>query len=159
MPTHVYKPVHSPPSWWDRLLVHPMDTTVAVVSILFGVLVTLSLSVPSFTPSNSLASMPLFIGILLAVFFTSGGVLVLTGLNWWGDVVSFGWALERFGWLLSVGGFVTYAISVSWHFPGSVFAWGVPLALGLGGLLRFWSIVKIEQSTRSTIAEVQGDVL
>ena len=159
MPTHVYKPVHSPPSWWDRLLVHPLDTTVAVVSILFGALVTLSLSLPSFTPSNSLASMPLWIAAPMAVFFTSGGVLALVGLNWWGDVVSFGWALERFGWLLAAGGLLTYAISVSWHFPESVFSWGVPLALGLGGLLRFGSLVMIERATRTTIAEVKGETL
>lgn len=159
MPTHVYKPVHSPPSWWDRLLVHPMDTTVAVVSILFGALITLSLAVPSFTASPSLDSMPTFVGILLAVFLASGGALTLVGLNWTGDVVSHGWALERFGWLLSVGGFVTYAISVCRYFPESLFSWGVPLSLGLGGLLRVWSLVKIEQATRSTIAEVKGGLL
>lgn len=156
MPTHVYKPVNNPPTLWDRLLVHPMDTTVAVVSLLFGVIIGLSICVPGFIPSQSMEQMPLFVAALFAVFTFAGGVLTLIGLNWWGDVVSHGWALERFGWLVSVGGFLGYAISVAWRFPDSVFAWGVPLALGLGGLLRFWSIVMIERSTRRTIAEVRG---
>ena len=159
MPTHVYKPLNNPPSWWDRLLVHPMDTTVAVVSILFGAIISLSICIPGFVPSKSMEQMPLFIGVLLAAFLAAGGALTLIGLNWWGDVVSHGWALERFGWLVSAGGFVGYSISVAWRFPDSVFAWGVPLALGLGGLLRFWSIVMLERSTRRTIAEVNGENL
>lgn len=58
MPTHVYQPVRNPPSWRDRLLVHPMDTTVAVVAVLFGVLVALSLVVPEFIPSQAMDTMP-----------------------------------------------------------------------------------------------------
>lgn len=158
MPTHVYQPSRTPPSWWDRLLVHPMDTTVAVMSLLFGVMVAFSLLVPEFVPSKSMDQMPSPVVALVSGFLIAGGALSLIGLNWWGDDVSHGWALERFGWLLVVGGFTTYSISVSWYYPGSVFAWGVPLVLALGGLLRFWSVVKIERATRLTIAEVKGEV-
>lgn len=159
MPTHVYQPARTPPSWWDRLLVHPMDTTVAVVSLAFGVVMAMSLLLDGFVPSKSMDQMPVPVVALVAGFLVAGGVLSLTGLNWWGDDVSHGWALERFGWLLVVGGFSTYAISVAWYYPGSIFAWGVPLILTLGGLLRFWSVVKIERATRLTIAEVKGEAL
>ncbi|WP_315913570.1 hypothetical protein [Arthrobacter sp. lap29] len=156
MPTHVYQPLRNPPSWRDRLLVHPMDTTVALVAIVFAVLVALSILVPEFIPSKSMDKMPWAVVILVSGFLGTGGLLALIGLNWAGDNVSKGWALERLGWLLAAGGFITYALSVSWHYPASVFSWGVPLSLGAGAALRCWSIVLIEKSTRRTIAEVKG---
>lgn len=159
MPTHVYQPTRNPPSWLDRLLVHPMDATVAAASVVFGALVAASLFVPGFIPSKSMDQMPLLVVVLVSVFLAAGGVLSLIGLNWSGDDVSTGWALERFGLLLSGGGFVAYAISVSWHYPESVFSWIVPLMLGLGGFLRFVSVLMIERHTRRTIAEVKGEIL
>lgn len=155
MPTHVYKPMRNPPNWWDRMLVHPMDTTVAVVAVLFGLLVALSLVVPEFIPSKAMDKMPWPVVVLVAGFLGVGGGVSLAGLNWWGDNVSTGWALERCGWLLAAGGFATYAISVSWHYPGSLFAWTVPLALGAGSAVRALSIALIERSVRRTLAEVE----
>lgn len=159
MPTHVYQPTRNPPSWWDRLLVHPMDSTVAAVSLIFGALAATSLLAPGFIPSKSMEQMPLLVVILVSVFLAAGGTLSLIGLNWPGEDVSTGWALERFGLLLSAGGFIAYAISVSWHYPESVFSWVVPLLLGLGGLLRCLSVLMIERHTRRTIAEVKGEIL
>ncbi|MGP5071654.1 hypothetical protein ACTXI0_04520 [Arthrobacter rhombi] len=138
------------------MLVHPLDTTVAVVAVFFGVLVALSLFVPEFIPSKSMDKMPWPVIVLVSGFLGTGGLLALVGLNWWGDSVSRGWALERFGWLLAAGGFTTYAISVSWHYPESLFSWCVPIALAAGCLLRFVSIVRIEKSVRRTLAEVKG---
>lgn len=159
MPTHVYQPTRNPPSWVDRLLVHPMDTTVAAVSVIFGLLAAASVITPGFIPSKSMDQMPLLVVILVSSFLAAGGVLSIIGLNWAGEDVSTGWALERFGLLLSGGGFVAYAISVSWHYPESVFSWIVPLMLGLGGFLRFASVLMIERHTRRTIAEVKGEIL
>lgn len=155
MPTHVYKPLRNPPNWWDRLLVHPMDTTAAVVAVFFGALVALSLVLPEFIPSKSMDKMPWPVVILVSGFLGTGGGIALTGLNWWGDNVSTGWALERCGWLLAAGGFVTYSISVSWHYPESIFSWLIPAALGLGSAIRFLSILYIERGVRRTLAEVE----
>lgn len=159
MPTHVYQPTRNPPSWIDRLLVHPMDTTVAILSLLFGLLAAVSLFAPAFIPSKSMDQMPILVVILVSSFLAAGGVLSVIGLNWSGDDVSTGWALERFGLLLSGGGFIAYAITVSWHYPASIFSWIVPLVLGLGGFLRFASVLMIERHTRRTIAEVNGEDL
>lgn len=155
MPTHVYHPTRVPPSLWDRILVHPLDNTASVISVLFGMTAVGALLFPGFIPSASMDQMPDLLVVTVSVFLVVGGLLELFGLHWWGDVVSQGWALERTGWLLSFGGFVTYAVSVSWHYPHSLYAWGVPLMLGMGCLLRFWSVVKIERSTRRMIAEVR----
>lgn len=155
MPTHVFQPVRNPPRWWERLLVHPLDMTVAAVAVLFGALVILSLIVPDFIPSKSMDKMPWPIVILVSGFLGSGGILALAGLNWWGDNVSTGWGVEQLGWWLAAGGFVTYSLSVSWHYPGSAFAWGVPLALGVGAIIRALSIILIERGVRATIKEVE----
>lgn len=156
MPTHVYKPVHDPPTLWDRMLVHPLEAIVSLLSLGFGAIVLSGLIIPGFSPSPSLQEMPFVIVLFEGIFLTLGGGLAFIGLQWFGDDVSTGWALERFGWLLAGGGFLTYAISVSWHFPSSVLAWVVPGTLGLGAILRCWVLVLIERHTRLTIAEVNG---
>lgn len=158
MPTHVYQPLSNPPNWRDRLLVHPMDTTVAFLAVFFGALVALSLFLPEFAPSESMDKMPWPITVLVGGFLGSGGLMGLLGLNWWGDEVSHGWAIERFGWLLSTGGFATYSLTVSWHYPESIFSWGIPLILAVACILRFWSIVFIEKATRQNVAEVRGGI-
>lgn len=155
MPTHVYHPTRSPASWWDRLLVHPIDSAVALLAVMFGALAALSMVTGGFTPSKSLDSMPTIVVWLFALFLVTGGVLALLGLNWPGEDVSTGWALERFGWLLSFGGFTVYTISVCWHYPGSIFSWLVPGVIAIGCLLRFRSLVLIERSVRRAVAEVK----
>lgn len=159
MPTHVYRPTHNPPTHWDRVLVHPLESVVAALSLLFGVIVLAGLVLPGYSPSASLREMPVLIVLLEGLFMASGGVLASIGLQWTGDDVSTGWALERFGWLLSGAGFLTYAISVSRHSPDSTLAWVVPGSLGLAALLRCWVLVLIERRTRLTIAEVTGGLL
>lgn len=156
MPTHVFQPLRNPPSWWDRVLVHPMEMMIAATAIIFGVLVALSLVAPDFIPSKSMDRMPWPVVILTSGFIGTGGTLALLGLNWVGDKVSLGWALERFGWLLVLAGFISYSLSVVWFYPRSVFSWLIPALLGIAALLRWWSILRIERATRQTIAEVKG---
>lgn len=156
MPTHVYQPLRNPPTWWDRLMVHPVDATVAALVYFMGLLSAVSVLLPSFVPSLSMEEMPLILRAVIAAFLILGGLFILIGLNWIGDEVSRGWAIERFGWLLAAGGLFTYGLSVLTTFPGSAFSWGVPLFIAVGSLLRFVSIIKIERNTRQVIAEVKG---
>lgn len=157
MPTHVYKPKHDPPTWWDRLLVHPMDTGVAVLAIQFSALIAVSVMVPGFVPSKSMDQLEMWVVILVAAALGNGGLLAVIGLNWRGDEVSHGWALERFGWILAASGFAAYSLTVLTHFPDSLFSWAVPAALGLMSGLRLWAVFKIERSMRHTIALVEGE--
>ena len=156
MPTHVYQPSRNPPRWGDRLMVHPLDSTAAFIALLFGAFVALSLLVPEFIPSKSMDRMPWPVVVLVSGFLGTGGAVAVTGLNWWGDNVSTGWALERFGWLLVTGGLLTYGISVAWHYTDSVFSWLVPLILGAGSLLRALSILLIERGVRRTLSRLPG---
>lgn len=156
MPTHVYHPLRNPPTWWDRLLVHPVDASVAALVYFMGLLAAVSVFLPEFVPSLSLEEIPLPLRVVMAIFLIAGGLFILVGLNWIGDEVSWGWAIERFGWLLAAGGLLTYGMSVLSSYPGSAFSWGLPLFLAGGSLLRFISIIKIERNTRQVIAEVKG---
>lgn len=156
MPSHVYKPRHDPPTWWDRLLVHPMDTGVALLAIQFAALITLSLMVPGFVPSRSMEELEMWIVFLVAASLGTGGLLAVVGLNWRGDEVSHGWALERFGWILASAGFAAYSVTVLTHFPGSLFSWAVPAALSLMSGLRLWSVNQIERNMRAVIPLAEG---
>lgn len=156
MPTHIYQPRHQRVTAWDRVLVHPLETGVSVISGVFGVVVLLGLLLPNFTPSPSLNEIT---GLLVAAqgaFLAVGGALAFAGLQWAGDDVSTGWALERFGWLVSAGGFLTYGAAVREEYPDSLLSWGLPIALGLSSLLRCWVVLLIERALRSSIAKVTG---
>lgn len=155
MPTHVFRPTNDPPTLWDRLLVHPLDNTVAAISVLTGLTAGLSVLVPGFQPSAALEVMPWGIIAALSVFLVGGGIMAVIGLHWMGDTVSDGWALERFGWLVSFAGFIVYTISIYSALPGSMYGWGLPLVLGLGCALRVWAVIRIERSTRRMISEVR----
>ena len=156
MPDHVYQPQRNPPTWGDRLMVHPLDSAAAFIALLFGVFVALSLLVPEFIPSKSMDKMPWPVVVLVSGLLGTGGGVAATGLNWWGDNVSTGWKLEYAGWLSASGGFITYAISVSWHYPESLFAWVIPLALGVGSALRALSVILIMRSVGRKRAEAEG---
>lgn len=155
MPTHVFHPTNNPPTLWDRMLVHPLDNAVGAISVLFGLTAGMSLVVSGFSPSASVDDMPWGVIFALSVFLLAGGIMALVGLHWTGDTVSDGWALERFGWLLSSAGFIVYTIAVYSSFPNSMYSWGVPLMLSLGCALRVWSVVRIERGTRQMIREVR----
>lgn len=158
MPTHVYQPRNTPPTLWDRLMVHPTDTVIAVATIVLGVVALFGLAV-ELTVSKSLEQIPAYLVVLIAGFLAAGGAAVLVGLYWNGEDISTGWALERFGWLFIFGGFGTYAAAVMWRYPESVFSWALPLTLCAASILRFVSILLIERGTRDTIAEVGGGIL
>lgn len=156
MPAHVYKPLKDPPSLGERILVHPLETTVLVTAMVVGALIAASMAPGTFTPSSALEELPVAVVITVATLLLVGAWLGTVGLFWVGDTVSTGWELERWGWLLLAGGFLTYAGSVISLYPHSVFSWGIPTALGFGCLLRFVSVLLLERNTRRMIAQVRG---
>lgn len=85
-----------------------METGVSVISGIFGVMVLLGLLLPGFAPSPSLNEILWPLVAAQGVFLAVGGALAFAGLQWAGEDVSTGWGLERFGWLVSAGGFLTY---------------------------------------------------
>lgn len=156
MPTHVYHPLHSPPRWYDRLLVHPWDNIFAVLTTVLGLLMVAALARQGFVPSASIGKMPGGISLALALCCIVGGPLTLTGLHWTGDTVSRGWALERLGWLSVAGGLGGLSICIAYNYPSSVYTWLLPGAIAVGAVLRFVSLVLIERNTRRTLTVVRG---
>lgn len=155
MPTHVYQPSHTPPKWWDRALVHPLDSTVAVLSGAYGLLALFSVVLPGFTPSNSMGFLPAVLALAVGAFWLGGGVLALLGIFWYGDNVSTGWALERFGWALASSGLLVYAGATVYFYPSSIYSWLTPTLLGAGGMVRLLSVYLIERNTRRVLVDVE----
>lgn len=157
MPTHVYIPRHTRLTWYDRVLVHPMDNAVAVLAAVFGFTMLVALARQGFNPSASMLRLPHLVAAVVAVCCAAGGVLSLLGLHWRGETVSRGWAIERAGWLCITGGLAAYGISVGWNFPGSLYSWLVPALLALGAFLRFISLILLERNTRQTLTQVREE--
>lgn len=157
MPTHVYQPTRAPATWYDRILVHPLENSVAVLSFSFGILILLGLIRYGFNPSSSMMRMPVPVATAVALSLALGGLLSLLGLHWIGETVSNGWAIERAGWLAVTGGLAGYGIAVGWNFPTSLGSWMVPAILAVGTLLRFVSLILIERNTRRTLHVVREE--
>lgn len=157
MPTHVYHPTRTPPTWWDRILVHPFDNVMGALSTIFGVVMLVALTRYGFNPSPSLMRLPAWLVTAVAIACTLGGPMALVGLHWSGETVSRGWSIERVGWLLVAGGLSGYTLSVAYNFPGSLFSWLVPALIAVGAFLRFISLVLIERNTRLTLSEVRKE--
>lgn len=158
MPTHVYIPPRTPPKWYDRIMVHPFDNAIGLLCLLFGGLMVVALaSHGGYTPSTSMMRLPPYIGFSTSACLAVGGVLSLTGLHWWGEMVSRGWHVERAGWLFVTAGLAGYGIAVVYHFPSATVTWLVPLLLGSAAFLRFLSLVYIERNTRHTLSVVRQE--
>lgn len=158
MPTHVYLPTRNPPTWYDRLLVHPFDNAVGFLCFAFGALIAAAfLSGGAYVPSSSIEKLPMHIGFVVSSCLATGGVLSLLGLHWTGETVSRGWHIERFGWLFVTAGLAGYGIAVAWHFPGSTASWLIPGVLATAAFLRFLSLIFIERNTRRTLTAVREE--
>lgn len=133
----------------DRFYIHPMEFMTAIGSTLFGLCVVLSLIIPEFSPSRSMDRMPWYVVIGVGVLLGAGGAAAMVGLHWknTAEVVK-GWALERLGWMLTILGYFTYAATVSWHYPASMFAWGVPLFIAASAGLRVRTLALIKREAR-----------
>lgn len=158
MPTHVYTPKDPEHvTKLDRLYVHPAEMAGAVGAALFGGAVLVSLYYPHFVPSPSLERMPWAITLVVGIFQVAGGVLAFRGLNWADDTnVAKGWDLEKLGWWLTIVGYTSYALTVSWYFRESLFAWGVFLFLAAAAALRVRVLHLIKREARRCKPNRQG---
>lgn len=139
-----YHPIYTPPRWWERILIHPVENALAVLAIIFGVVMAASIPIEHFQPSASIADMPWPIVAICAGFVGLGGVTSVIGLHWHdSQAINRAWGVERTGWILSAGGFFVYAIAVAISYPNSVFSWLVPAGLGIASSLRAISLLVI----------------
>lgn len=139
-----YHPIYTPPRWWERILIHPMENVLAVLALTSGAIIIAGILIDHFQPSRSMADMPWLLVLLCGAFTGVGGILALTGLHWRDtSAINTAWGIERTGWILSAGGFFVYAIAVAMSFPNSVFSWLIPTGLGIASSLRAVSLLMI----------------
>lgn len=151
MPQHVYTPKRYPPTWWDRVLVHPMDHAAALIALTFGVLMALVYPITGAVPSPAFNNVPWWLNWGAGAFLLVGGAAVLVGLHWTGDKVSAGWGVELGGWALATGGLA--AVALAFAAGQSPAAWMIPGILTLGALIRWWSLWMIIQRARRAVEE------
>lgn len=151
MPQHVYIPTRQPARWYDRLLVHPMDHATAVIAFAYGLVLVILRPLLGASPSETFSELPEWIVYGSGAFLLAGGVLIIAGHHWPDEVVTKGWGIEQFGWILTAGGFTALAISFTFleNFTGIV----VGGALGAGACLRWLSLVLMRRGAQSLVEE------
>lgn len=156
MPTKVFHPTTDPPRLWDRLRVHPMTNPVALGTALCGALLVMASVIPSYTPSQGLATAPLWLELLTGIMLLAGGLLAVVGLHWPGEGVDTGWAIERSGWALMAGGWLSTAIAMmASGVPGNSLVVVLILSIAAGSVGRFFAVLGIEARARRQVAELR----
>ena len=155
MPNRVYQPVRQPPTFIDRVLVHPWGNTIALFSAIIGLAVILTAFWDTRFPSVSLAYFPDWLAFIIGACATIGGFYALLGLHWVGENVSMGWAFEQLGWSFVLAAFLSYSSMVAWLFPLSFISWLTPIALSAGAGVRIISLAFIKRSTRRDVADIK----
>lgn len=148
MPKHQYVPDPRLPNWANRLLAHPFENTIAVLSIMFGAALIVAAFVPELVPSKSMENLEPMSALFLAVINAVGGIVTLIGVHWRSDNIGLGWVIERSGLLVAGAGLGAYGISVIYSYPASWFSWGQPFGLALACGLRVAALTITKRWTR-----------
>lgn len=106
-----YRPTHKPPTWTDRLLVHPVQTIVlGLGTLVFGVLLALGQLVDGHAISPPVADLTAWQGWLMATALTVGGAVTLVAIvghlpDWEAQIIAerLGTACAGIGWAMYAG--------------------------------------------------------
>lgn len=148
MPKHQYVPDPRIPGWANRILAHPFENTIAVLSIAFGIALIVDAFVPGIIPSKSMDELEPMSALLLAIINAVGGVVTLIGVHWRSDNIGLGWVIERSGLLVIGTGLVAHGMVVLYSYPGSWLSWGQPIVLALACGLRVAALTITKRWTR-----------
>lgn len=148
MPKHQYVPDPRIPNWANRILAHPFENTIAVLSIVFGAALIVAAFVLEVVPSKSMENLEPMSALLLAIINAGGGVVTLIGVHWRSDNVGLGWVIERSGLLVTGAGLGAYGMAVLYSYPGSWFSWGQPIVLAIACGLRVVALTITKRWTR-----------
>ena len=114
MPHRTWHPTHEPPTWLDRVLVHPIQTVIlGGATLTFGLLLVVGLIHPAYEVSPPVAELHHWQGWLMAVAMVIGGTSVLAAIiaplpDWEAQVI-----VERLGVAFGSIGWAMYAAAVA----------------------------------------------
>ena len=160
MPDHAPRVHHDPMTWWDRARTNVLSLVVTWLSVAAGGLIVTDALIPDgrWLPSYSLAMIPVWVQMLIAVLLVGGGVVTAIGVLV-RRVRSYTLAplttilLERVGWLMLTFGWGTTAVAVAGNGRlGSTLDLVSMSALTLGALLKALLLWQLEREVRREIA-------
>ena len=152
MPNRIYRG-HEPPTFFDHVLAHPWELTVAAFSALAGVLAVIAVAGGAVV-SPSIERLPDALAIAIGFMLAVGGALTARGLfdSHEDLMVGFGW--ERAGLVLTGCAWTVYAAVVVIAYPASILSWGLGATFALGAGLRlaatFADQRRLERAIRET---------
>lgn len=159
MPDHAPRARHDPLTWWDRARANVLSLTLTGLSVAAGGLIATDALVPDgrWVASYSLAMIPVWVQVLIAVLLVGGGVVTMIGVLV-RRVRSMVLAplttlfLERAGWLMLTFGWGTTAVAVVGNGRvGSTLALVNMIAITLGVLFKVVLLWQLEREVRQEI--------
>lgn len=160
MPDHEPRARHDPPTLWDRVRANALSLVITGLSVAAGGLIITDAFVPDgrWVASYSLAMIPVWVQVLIAVLLIGGGVVTAFGVLvrrvWSCTLAPLTTILcERVGWLMLTFGWGTTAAAVIGNGRmGSTLALVNMIALTLGALLKVLLLWRLEREVRREIA-------
>ena len=175
MPDHAPRARHDPPTLWDRVRANILSVRDFFLSIVGGGLIVADALIPDarWLPSHSLAMIPLWVQIVIAVLLVGGGIVTGVGVlvrSFRGTTLAplTSILLERVGWLMLTFGWGTTATAVVGNGRlGSTLMLVIVSALTLGSLaqgLLMWGVdrdvrreITARKVTTAALRQLGGD--
>lgn len=159
MPDHAPRSRHDPPALWDRVRANVLSVRDFVLSIVGGGLIIADALIPDglWFPSYSLAMIPVWVQIVIAVLLVGGGVVTGVGILvrkirgiTLAPLTSI--LLERVGWLMLTFGWGTTAAAIVGNGRvGSTLSLVIVSALTAGALAQALIMWGVDRDVRREI--------
>lgn len=151
MPDRRFYTWRQPPLLRDRAYAHPGTLAVSAAAAFMGaaLIANVALGLPGSHPVQVLRpALKLWVGAAL----TAGGALAAAGLVYPWPALNRGWRVERLGWFLQLGAWLSLALAVMIEAPAATMTWPLLLAAAATVALRLKALSMIEKVARRTLA-------
>lgn len=150
MPHRSYLPRHKPATWWERVLMHPMENGVAVLAGYMGITNVIRVISALEDPTRLPGLYPSWLLLIIAALNISGAIYALVALHWklLSDVGR-SWAMERMGWSLIIASAGAYSVTVWYFFPEGTGNIPFRVIIAIAAGVRVISLFMIEKRVRA----------
>lgn len=151
MPERRYYAWREPPRAIDRAYAHPGTLATSVTAVAVGSMLVVNVTL-GFTGNITLHNLNGALTLWMGVALTVGGALAAFGLTHRWPALNRGWAVERTGWFLQAGAWLSLALSIAVQDPNATLTWPLMLTATATAALRLRALTLIERSARTLTA-------